>query len=187
MKNIRMKKDEEAVSPVIAVILMVAITVVLAAVLYVMVSGMISTSETTPAGSFTTLDKLPAADKIKQKFGKINPSVRPTETKLVIEYTGTHADQGAITSDGRSGTLTTDDQSTTDVFGVAAADIMGWSVDYTDLAEDKKVSDGDYLEISFYNATTDSKEYLAEGDYTITLIFVDTGDTICTKEFSILA
>jgi flagellin-like protein len=35
------RKDERAVSPVIATILMVAITVVLAAVLYVMVSGLI--------------------------------------------------------------------------------------------------------------------------------------------------
>src|SRR2546425_10031760 len=35
------RKDEEAVSPVIATILMVAITVVLAAVLYVMVSGLL--------------------------------------------------------------------------------------------------------------------------------------------------
>ena len=36
------RKDQEAVSPVIATILMVAITVVLAAVLYVMVSGLLS-------------------------------------------------------------------------------------------------------------------------------------------------
>jgi flagellin-like protein len=36
-----LKRDEEGVSPVIATILMVAITVVLAAVLYVMVSGLI--------------------------------------------------------------------------------------------------------------------------------------------------
>jgi len=43
MKNVRLiRKDESAVSPVIATILMVAITVVLAAVLYVMVSGLIS-------------------------------------------------------------------------------------------------------------------------------------------------
>jgi len=40
MKDTR--RDEEAVSPVIATILMVAVTVVLAAVLYVMVMGMIS-------------------------------------------------------------------------------------------------------------------------------------------------
>ena len=38
-------KDDDAVSPVIGTILMVAITVVLAAVLWLMVSGMISTSE----------------------------------------------------------------------------------------------------------------------------------------------
>src|SRR5437773_5864170 len=41
MKSV-IRKDEAAVSPVIATILMVAITVVLAAVLYVMVSGLIS-------------------------------------------------------------------------------------------------------------------------------------------------
>ena len=40
------RKNDEAVSPVIATILMVAITVVLAAVLYVMVSGLISTPST---------------------------------------------------------------------------------------------------------------------------------------------
>jgi len=43
MKSVRIiRKDDAAVSPVIATILMVAITVVLAAVLYVMVSGLIS-------------------------------------------------------------------------------------------------------------------------------------------------
>ena len=40
------RKNDEAVSPVIATILMVAITVVLAAVLYVMVSGLITTPQT---------------------------------------------------------------------------------------------------------------------------------------------
>ncbi len=42
------RKDEQGVSPVIATILMVAITVVLAAVLYVMVSGLIGTGTNTP-------------------------------------------------------------------------------------------------------------------------------------------
>jgi flagellin-like protein len=42
------REDEEAVSPVIATILMVAITVVLAAVLYVMVSGLIGSPGSTP-------------------------------------------------------------------------------------------------------------------------------------------
>ena len=51
--NIR--RNEKAVSPVIATILMVAITVVLAAVLYVMVSGLIGTGTTgTPNVEMTT-------------------------------------------------------------------------------------------------------------------------------------
>ncbi len=47
-------RDKEGVSPVIAVILMVAITVVLAAVLYIMVSGMLGgTTEVTPHAPLT--------------------------------------------------------------------------------------------------------------------------------------
>ena len=53
MKRIWKKNAKEAVSPVIATILMVAITVVLAAVLYVMVSGYFIDPNTPLAGSFT--------------------------------------------------------------------------------------------------------------------------------------
>jgi len=52
-KNWAIRKDAEAVSPVIATILMVAITVVLAAVLYVMVLGFGSTSTTTPTATYS--------------------------------------------------------------------------------------------------------------------------------------
>jgi len=45
MRKIRNRRKDDAVSPVIATILMVAITVVLAAVLYVMVMGMTSTQQ----------------------------------------------------------------------------------------------------------------------------------------------
>jgi len=48
-----MRKNKEAVSPVIATILMVAITVVLAAVLYVMVMGFGGTSGNTPTATMT--------------------------------------------------------------------------------------------------------------------------------------
>jgi len=50
------RMDEKAVSPVIATILMVAITVVLAAVLYVMVTGLIGGGGSTiaPSVTFTT-------------------------------------------------------------------------------------------------------------------------------------
>lgn len=52
MKNYLLRKKKDAVSPVIATILMVAITVVLAAVLYVMVMGFGGGSNNTPSMSF---------------------------------------------------------------------------------------------------------------------------------------
>ncbi len=51
------REDDQAVSPVIATILMVAITVVLAAVLYVMVSGLITTPTTPSSGWGINLGK----------------------------------------------------------------------------------------------------------------------------------
>ena len=49
-------KNEEAVSPVIGVILMVAITVVLAAVVFVLVSNLSKSSNSAPSVSFTADD-----------------------------------------------------------------------------------------------------------------------------------
>jgi len=53
MKTWNMRKKKDAVSPVIATILMVAITVVLAAVLYVMVMGFGGDTTSTPTASLT--------------------------------------------------------------------------------------------------------------------------------------
>ena len=54
MKKIwKLRKNAEAVSPVIATILMVAITVVLAAVLYVMVMGFSGGGASTPTASWS--------------------------------------------------------------------------------------------------------------------------------------
>ncbi len=52
----RMKKNDEAVSPVIAIILMVAITVVLAGVLYMWVISMADTGGDVPIMAFETRD-----------------------------------------------------------------------------------------------------------------------------------
>ena len=53
MKHFRMKKDEDGVSPVIAVILMVAITVVLAATVYAWTTQFVQDSKNTPRGHMT--------------------------------------------------------------------------------------------------------------------------------------
>ena len=84
MKKIwKIRKDSEAVSPVIATILMVAITVVLAAVLYVMVMGFGGPSQQTPTGSFSTSQKL-TANIEKVQFGVITPDTKPADVKIVI-------------------------------------------------------------------------------------------------------
>ncbi len=54
--NQAFKQADEAVSPVIGVILMVAITVVLAAVVFVLVGNLTDTSESAPSITFTYSD-----------------------------------------------------------------------------------------------------------------------------------
>src|SRR5438046_2181025 len=85
-KDITMKgvirKDEAAVSPVIATILMVAITVVLAAVLYVMVSGLI-----TPVGGNKPLVTFSSVTKVNQvtwtfSVASAQPSVSQSNYKV---------------------------------------------------------------------------------------------------------
>ena len=78
------RKDEQAVSPVIATILMVAITVVLAAVLYVMVSGLIggTTTSSKPAVTLTISKTSTGADIL---VAGIQPSAAPSNFKLNIE------------------------------------------------------------------------------------------------------
>src|SRR5881396_2712785 len=91
MKTI-IKNDEAAVSPVIATILMVAITVVLAAVLYVMVSGLI-----TPVGGNKPLVTFSA---VTQSSGNAtiavagaSQSVSPSNYKVNLQV-GRHTDDG---------------------------------------------------------------------------------------------
>src|SRR5437870_13008032 len=79
MKSI-IRKDEAAVSPVIATILMVAITVVLAAVLYVMVSGLL-----TPTGQGTRV-----------MGGNIGRSGEGTNWTLLITTTTTGLTTSAV-------------------------------------------------------------------------------------------
>lgn len=105
MKSIRkFKKNAEAVSPVIATILMVAITVVLAAVLLVMVMNMtedtppssaIITATTDDAGNLTVTVSVinapaPASDILVKAVNTTNTTV------LEGNWSGTQVSNGAI-------------------------------------------------------------------------------------------
>ena len=89
MKTTRMfRRDDDAVSPVIGVILMVAITVVLAAVVFVLVSDSGSDAADTPKASFTT-DRSGAGGEMRV--------VKITQGPIdVADLSATHSDALAV-------------------------------------------------------------------------------------------
>ena len=84
MRKVYKKRNEDAVSPVIATILMVAITVVLAAVLYVMVIGMSEGSgDTAPVGTMASMTAT-ANDAATLTFGSFAPIPAPMDLKIIL-------------------------------------------------------------------------------------------------------
>ncbi len=132
------RKDEEAVSPVIATILMVAITVVLAAVLYVMVSGLITgPGPTKPLVTFGGITKV---NTLTWTFSVASAStaVAPSNYKLnfaIGQFTGTATNMGA---NGANTTVT--------VTGATPGSV---GVKWTDLGGTGTVKGGDIFTISF--------------------------------------
>jgi flagellin-like protein len=173
MKKIwKIRKDSEAVSPVIATILMVAITVVLAAVLYVMVMGFGTGGNTAPTGSFTNVQKATSTSE-KVFFGKFNKDVKPTDIKIVVE--------NQTLSQSTTYTMPTTDLSGSLVV-VAGGTVTGISTTtppaYTDLAGDKKISNQDYITITFTFSGSGSLSYK------VSMIYVPTGDSVGSITFS---
>jgi flagellin-like protein len=161
MKLKKSMKNRSAVSPVIATILMVAITVVLAAVLYVMVMGFGGPSNSAPTGSFS--NKQLTDGNYTLTFGKITPDTKPSDLQISIVgggVSGTCAltDKGAdITNTGKTVTVT---------------------VTYQELSANEVVNNGESI-------TIESDEGLASGTYTVTLIHVPTGDSVTSTTFTI--
>jgi len=164
----KFRKDSKAVSPVIATILMVAITVVLAAVLYVMVSGYGGGGETAPTGDFSGATK-DSTYVEKLTFGPFSKDTKPTEIKLVIGNGTTTPVTYTFGSD-TTGTLSVASGSTPDP-GIDY-------VNYTDLGGDNKVSNGDYISIDFDAAGTGGNSFV------VSIIYIATGDIIGDIAFS---
>lgn len=122
-------RNEEGVSPVIAVILMVAITVVLAAVLYVMVSGMLGSTGTTPTVSMNWNE---------------DPEEPGNYTGNVVSISGV----SSINTDDVTVTVTqgtTSDSKDLDTFGTLVVGTM--TLSFTDLAPDGKLGAEDIFSI----------------------------------------
>lgn len=148
-------KDQNAVSPVIAVILMVAITVVLAAVLYVMVSGMLTTTSTTPTAGLT----MNPGSTTNSYQGNL---VSPSKSVPLEDITVTLWDDSAQTAN--SGVLTNGD--TTVAVG------SGINMTYRDTVDNDKIDGGDVI----------TAGNVGTGD-SIKFIYEPTGGVIAEKIF----
>ena len=144
-------KDDDAVSPVIGTILMVAITVVLAAVLWLMVSGMISTDESDKTTvnlaspsvqSLDVTERTTACWDVTLNVNKITPKddkVKWSELRIVVKGADGSVLNQATTPAANTGAYTGDDLST-------AVAVQFWYVEVT--AGDLKMDAGDGVKIT---------------------------------------
>ena len=150
MKNTwNIRKKDDAVSPVIATILMVAITVVLAAVLYVMVIGFGGGGDTTPAGAWSASDAS-AVDAGTVKFGLFSVDTAPLDLKIFMYQNGTQV----TTLTWTSNTATSPAALTLNpAAGVGTAlTLPNLDADYYDLnAAGGLINSGDYIEFDGLN------------------------------------
>jgi flagellin-like protein len=166
MKSYLLRKKKDAVSPVIATILMVAITVVLAAVLYVMVMGFGGGQTSTPTGTInvTTGIRSGSTGFANITFGQINPTVKYADCKVTIVNTvGT-----PTTYISNAMTTVVGGPATGAVFATGSLVGAGISAGQTG-----NINVGDTMQISGTS--------LAAGSYTFTLLYVPTGGVIASK------
>jgi len=154
------RKDEEGVSPVIATILMIAITVVLAAVLYLMNSCTPYIPQT-PTGDWG--DKtVVGSTEVVVEYGPMNLRVMPMNLELILvmnddtegKYRYSSNDDGELTQAGGAyiGTLT-----------------------YEDLADNQQIDIGDEIILS---------DLAPNSNYELIMAWAPTGDQIATTTFS---
>jgi flagellin-like protein len=144
-------KDDDAVSPVIGTILMVAITVVLAAVLWLMVSGMISTDDsdkttvTLASPSVTSESRTNPCWDVTLNVQKITPKddkVKWTELRIIIKGA-----DGSVLNQASTPALN-DPVGTpyNDPAGLLTTQVQFWYVEVT--AGDDKLDAGDGIKIT---------------------------------------
>ena len=158
----RIVNNEEAVSPVIAVILMVAITVVMAAVLYAWVSGWGLQPKNSPTGSMMASNDGTVWD---VQIIKMNPQASINSVHwYLMDIQGLTKAEGVVT----------------DIYGYKQGE--GKSVIYIDNDYNAKVSPGDIFTFYPGEGESNSSYSLADvpslNDYSFRLKFDPTGDTI---------
>ncbi len=188
----RIEQDNEGVSPVIAVILMVAITVVLAAVLYVWAASFLEQGDSSPFAQFTST---------KNSGGDYYVTVVKVSTKYDLEAfsyflkdsVGTTSEFGEIAMQNLSGNVvgvdvsydakcsdddTCDDDLQTRVDAVDGDDGAIYAVTFHDNDRDGKLSAGDKFTA---RGSGHSANGPARDDWSVEVKFDNTGDVIGSK------
>jgi len=160
------RRNEEAVSPVIATILMVAITVVLAAVLYVMVLGFGGGGTTTPTATYA---RSTITDGQRVNIVDITDKEVSWDDVKVQVYTGTtYWEWQPVAADLDGGSAETwgptdDTDSDTGTATITCTVI--------DVAGNGFVSGSDYFTIT-------SADWVDGASYTAVLLYTDTGSNM---------
>ena len=157
----RIVKDEQAVSPVIAVILMVAITVVLAAVLYVWASSFLGgTTKNAPTGSMIASEDGSGVWTIQ--IVKINPQVSVNSVHWYLL--------------DPSGNNTKADGLVADIYGYKQG--QGKAIRFVDEDFNGKLSPGDKFLIHPSEPNSDLEEIDDFSGFSFRMKFEPTGDVI---------
>ncbi len=163
MKAWKLKKNEEAVSPVIAVILMVAITVVLAAVLYTWALSFIRNEKQTPTIAATagpTKSDIAVYNDFAVQIEKVDPD--PVSVISVDYYL---LDDRGIAVPGVQGSVK-------DIYGLNVDDKYT-NVSFQDNDRDGKISPRDQFVVK-----SRANGGYADAEYSLVLKFSITGDSM---------
>jgi flagellin-like protein len=162
-RKVFIHRDEEGVSPVIATILMVAITVVLAAVLYIMVMNIGPPIDMAPIGKWDS-PEVKSSTEVNVGWAKISSDTKPLELEMVLIMNSTGEGTYSFTSN--------DDG----VLIVSEGDDIG-TLTYADLANNGKVNTGDTMKMT---------NLVPGSEYKLIMLWKPKGDSMDSTTFTTL-
>jgi flagellin-like protein len=169
------RNESEAVSPVIATILLVGITVVLAATLYVMIFGFGADTNNPPVATFT---KDSVQDGFKFTFTPFSRDTTWDQIAIVLTD-----DSNAISFNNTTTTSMSSQSGTMMTVkhcdGSRALGTLTIWMNATDLAGNGYVNQGDSVTL-----TSAGGQFSKSTTYTIVLLYKPTGDTITSQDFT---
>lgn len=165
-KRLNIRRDKMAGDPIITTLLMVVMTVLLSAVLYVVVMTFGGLVAHQPIGTFIGATKETQGIE-RLTFSSFSPQVKFEDCRIFIDPPGDEADAGAPIVWGLAENYTT-------------PCIYNSSVTFTikDLAEDGKISQGDHIAIVW-------NDVMPAGQWTVKLVYAPSGTALATIMFTI--